>query len=64
MCSAGAAPRAVVPVSIARAEASRRNGAESPRAENPVAKARSARNGTEASRPLLSPLTDQRNRGS
>jgi hypothetical protein len=44
MSSAGAAPRAAVPVSNARAEASRKNGARSRGPETLEGKARSARN--------------------
>jgi hypothetical protein len=44
MSSAGAAPRAVVPVSNARAEASRRNGAKSRGPKTEEGKARSAQN--------------------
>jgi hypothetical protein len=44
MSSAGAAPRAAVPVSSPRAEASRRNGAKSRGPRTPEGKARSARN--------------------
>jgi hypothetical protein len=44
MSSAGAAPRAAVPVSNARAEASRRNGARSRGPKTPESKARSAQN--------------------
>jgi hypothetical protein len=44
MSSAGAAPRAAIPVSSARAEASRRNGARSRGPKTPEGKARSARN--------------------
>jgi hypothetical protein len=44
MSSEGAAPRAVVPVSSARAEASRKNGAKSRGPKTEAGKARSARN--------------------
>jgi hypothetical protein len=44
MFSVSAAPRAAVPVSNARAEASRRNGARSRGPKTPEGKARSARN--------------------
>jgi hypothetical protein len=44
MSSIGAAPRAAVPVSNARAEASRRNGAKSRGPRTPEGKARAARN--------------------
>ena len=44
MSSAGAAPRAAVPVSNARAEASRRNGAKSRGPKTAEGKARSAHN--------------------
>jgi hypothetical protein len=44
MASSGAAPRAAVPVSNARAEASRRNGAKSRGPQSPEGKARSAQN--------------------
>ena len=44
MPSPGAAPRAAVSVSNARAEASRKNGARSPGPKTPEGKARSARN--------------------
>ena len=44
MSSAGAAPRAAVPISNARAEASRRNGAKSQGPKTAEGKARSARN--------------------
>ena len=44
MSSAGAAPRAAAPVSNARAEASRRNGAKSGGPKSPEGKARSAQN--------------------
>jgi hypothetical protein len=44
MSSAGAAPRAAVPVSNARAEASRKNGAKSRGPKTAEGKARSARN--------------------
>jgi hypothetical protein len=44
MSSVGAAPRAAVPVSNARAEASRKNGARSRGSRTPEGKARSAQN--------------------
>jgi hypothetical protein len=44
MSSAGAAPRAAVPVSSARAEASRKNGGKSRGPRTPEGKARSAQN--------------------
>jgi hypothetical protein len=44
MSSVGAAPRAAVPVSSARAEASRKNGAKSRGPKTPEGKARSSRN--------------------
>ena len=44
MSSAGAAPRAAVPVSNARAEASRRNGAKSRGPKTEEGKSRSAQN--------------------
>jgi hypothetical protein len=44
MSSVGAAPRAAVPISSARAEASRKNGAKSRGPKTPAGKARSAQN--------------------
>jgi len=62
MSSAGAAPRAAVPSSNARAEASRRNGARSRGPKTEAGKARSARNairhGLRAGRFLVVPEED------
>jgi hypothetical protein len=44
MSNDGAAPRAAVPMSNTRAEASRRNGAKSRGPKSPEGKARSAQN--------------------
>ena len=56
MSSAGAVRRAAVPVSKARAEASRRNGAKSRGPKTPAGKARPGRNLLRPPRPPLLPL--------
>jgi hypothetical protein len=62
MSSAGAAPRAAVPISSARAEASRRNGAKSRGPKTEAGKARSAQNalkhGMRAEKHLVLPDED------
>jgi hypothetical protein len=62
MSSAGAPPRAAVPVSNARAEASRKNGARSRGPKTPEGRARSSRNalkhGMRAEKHVLLPDED------